>query len=342
LSTDEQRLVVLQSFPVPRPTTNPYLVMLQDSLRVAGVQVLNFSWRRALLGRYQVFHVHWPEAMLEGRNFIKTLVRQALAVLLLVRLRLARRPIVRTVHNIQLPEGRPWHEKLLLKAIDRQTSSWIRLNTTTELPLGQPATTIALGHYRDWFARYPQRTVVAGQVGYIGLIRRYKGVENLIEAFRATSSLMPGLSLRISGKSSTSELAHTLTDLAGDDSRISLDFRFLSQPELVELVTSSQLVALPFRAMHNSSSAIAALSLGRPVLVPENRVNAALADEVGPGWVFCYRGTLRGDDIVQALAAIRDHPAPAPPDLSRRGWEQAGAAHISAYRAALSLRRGGR
>jgi beta-1,4-mannosyltransferase len=337
----EHDLVVLQSFPVPRPTTNPYLVMLQDSLQaVAGVQVLNFSWRGALLGRYDVFHVHWPETLLEGHSLVKSLVREILAVLLLARLWLTRTPIVRTVHNIELPHDRPWHEILLLKAIDRWTTFRIRLNTATELPPAQPAVTIALGHYRDWFAGYPHRAVVPGQVGYMGLIRRYKGVENLIEAFRGTQPLMSGLTLRIGGKPSTPELAQALTALAGDDTRITLDFRFLSDSELVELVTSSQLVVLPYRAMHNSSSALAALSLGRPVLVPENAVNTALADEVGPGWLFCYRGTLGDEDIVRALTAIRDHPAPAQPDLSRREWAKAAAEHVAAFRAAVSARHG--
>jgi beta-1,4-mannosyltransferase len=343
LSRNHGGLVVLQSFPVPRPTTNPYLVMLQDSLRdVPGVRVLNFSWRSALLGRYDVFHVHWPETLLEGHSLLKSLAREMLAVALLLRLWLTRTPIVRTVHNIELPHDRPWHEILLLKAIDRQTASRIRLNTLTQLPTGQPARTIRHGHYRDWFAGYPGRAVVPGQVGYVGLIRRYKGVESLIEAFRATDGIMPGLTLRVGGKPSTPELARALADAAHADPRIGLDLHFLSDPELVELVSSSELVVLPHRAMHNSGSTLAALSLDRPVLVPESAVNAELADEVGPGWVFCYRGTLAGEDIVRTLTEIRQHPAPTAPDLSRRDWDQVGADHVAAYRAALAARRGPR
>lgn len=57
-------IVVLQSFRTPRPTTNPYIVMLGETLRTTpGVVLLNFSWRRALFGRFDVFHVHWPEIL---------------------------------------------------------------------------------------------------------------------------------------------------------------------------------------------------------------------------------------------------------------------------------------
>jgi beta-1,4-mannosyltransferase len=57
-------LAVLQSFPVPRSTTNPYLVQLARRLRgLLGLTAVNFSWREALLGKYDVFHVRWPEIL---------------------------------------------------------------------------------------------------------------------------------------------------------------------------------------------------------------------------------------------------------------------------------------
>ena len=44
---------VLQSFPAPRPTTNPYIVMLARSLAATpGLAVRTFTWRTALAGRY--------------------------------------------------------------------------------------------------------------------------------------------------------------------------------------------------------------------------------------------------------------------------------------------------
>ncbi len=60
-----ERLRVLQSFKEPGPYTNPYVVMLREALTATpGLEVLTFSWRTALLGRYDVFHVHWPETII--------------------------------------------------------------------------------------------------------------------------------------------------------------------------------------------------------------------------------------------------------------------------------------
>jgi len=92
-------LVVLQSVPEPKPTTNPYVVQLIRSLREAGVDVRAFSWRAALTSRYDVFHVHWPEILARGNTPLRTLARQVALLALLIRLRVTRTPIVRTLHN---------------------------------------------------------------------------------------------------------------------------------------------------------------------------------------------------------------------------------------------------
>lgn len=330
-------LIVLLSFPVPRPTTNPYNIMLERSLREQpGVTCLNFRWRTAVLGRYDVFHVHWPEILVSGHSPLKKLVRQALVVALLARLAITRTPIVRTVHNVELPQGISRREVLLLRWIDRATDLRIRLNPETPVPAGSESVTIPLGHYRDWYASVPRHEVVPGRLGYFGMVRRYKGVEGLVAAFRGTQGVVDGLSLRIGGTPSTEGLAADIEDLARGDARISIELGFLSDAALVELATSSELVVMPYRFMHNSSGAITALSLDRPVLVPDNAVNRLLGEEVGPGWVFRYRGELTAAGIVEALGDLRAGDRSARPNLDARDWRAAGADHVRAYRAAIA------
>jgi beta-1,4-mannosyltransferase len=327
-------LVVLQSFPAPRPTSvNPYTKLLSEHVgAVDGVSVRYFSWRTALAGRYDVFHAHWPEILVDGHSPLKKLVRQAFTLALLARLRLTRTPIVRTVHNVGLPSGISRRERALLRLFERQTTLRIRLNPET--PVAEPSALIPHGHYRDWFAGFPRSAPVDGQLGYAGRIRRYKGVETLIEAFRGTVD--PGLSLRVGGYPSTAELADAVTELAAGDGRIRLELGFISDAALVDLVTSSEVVVLPYQFMHNSAAALTALSLDRPVLVPANEVNARLAAEVGDGWVHSFEGTLSAEAIGAALAEIRRAPADAPPRLDAREWPAAASAHVAAYRVAVA------
>ncbi len=330
-----ERIVVQQSFPAPRPTTNPYIVMLLESLRATpGLEVRTFAWRSALLGRYDVFHAHWPEILVAGHSPLKALVRQGLTVLLLLKLSVTRTPIVRTMHNLHLPQGISRRERALLRWFDRRTALRVGLNPTTPFPAGTAHETILHGDYREWFARYPHPAAQAGRVGYFGLIRRYKGVEELLEVFSRIDG--DGARLEVAGKPSTDELAESIQGLAARDTRITLRLAFLEDAEISELVGRSSLIALPYRDMHNSGGVLAALSLDRPVLVPGNETTEALAHEVGEEWVLRYE-ELTSEVLAAAIAGVSASPPKGRPDLSARGWADAGRKHLDAYRRAIGL-----
>ena len=332
----KRNLIVLLSFPEARPTTNPYNIMLERSLREQPeVTCANFRWRTALFGRYDVFHGHWPEILVSGHSPLKKIARQALFTAFLLRLAITRTPVVRTVHNVELPQGISRREEFLLRRLDRATSMRILLNPLTPVPAGSESVTIPLGHYRDWYAQIAPHRPVPGQLGYFGMVRRYKGVEALITAFRSTQGRAVGLTLRIGGKPSTEELGNAIRTLAGGDPRIRIDLGFLADDELVELATSSELLVMPYRFMHNSSATLTALSLDRPVLVPDNEVNRMLGEEVGPGWVHRYQSDLTADAILTALDELHDQPRSARPNLDGRSWKTTGEEHVNAYRRAL-------
>lgn len=332
-------ITVLQSFPTPRPTTNPYLVQLADHLdRTGEVRVLNFTYRTALLGRYDVFQVHWPEILLHGSSPMKKVARQLLALLFMIRLVITRTPVVRTVHNVERPDGLGRIDRLLLDLVDRLTTVRIRLNRHTPVPTGRPSMIIPHGDYRDWFASYPSTAATPGRLAYVGLIRRYKGVERLLEAFADTASAGGALTLRVGGKPSSDELAAMITEAADADPRVELTARFLDEGELVQIVTEAELVVLPYRFMHNSGGALAALSLDRPVLVPDNEVNRQLADEVGSGWVQLFTGELSAADLLEAIDRVRQ-PRTARPRLVGRDWPSIASAHLDCYRQAIAIRR---
>lgn len=331
---------VLQSSPSPRPTTNPYNVMLLRELAATpGVEVLPFRWRTALFGRYDVFHVHWPETLLDSSTTIKRGARVVLTAAILTRVRLTHRPIVRTVHNVELPAERSPLQLALLRSFDRHTTLRIRVNRLTPLPPGSAGETILLGDYRDWYARHPREAPQRGRLVYFGTVRHYKGIEGLVRAFAELADAEPSTTLRIAGRPSTPHFANEISALARGVPRLELELGFQSDAALVSLVTGAELVVLPYRHMHNSSAVITALSLHRPVLVPDNEVNRALGQEVGPGWVHVYRDELTGADLRRTVDALRSAPAPRPPDLSARSWSGVGRQHAEAYRRALRLTR---
>lgn len=331
-------LTVLESFPIPKPTTNPYLIMLGRELEnQPGISILNFTWKTALLRRYDVFHVHWPEIMVNGTSPLKKAVRQTMTLMLLVKLMTCRIPIVRTVHNIRPPKDISKREELILGLIDRATALRIGLNPSSKLPGREIQVTIVHGHFIDWFANENQCASITGRLVYTGFIRRYKGVERLIQALQDLDRGQD-FTLVVRGKPSSSELAASISSLAMRDARITLDLTFLSDSDLVLTITSSELVVLPYQFMHNSSAVLAALSLNRPVLVPRNEVNDALSQEVGEGWIYMFDGEISAADIVTAVGSLRSRGRVPKPDLTGRGWDKIASDHVKAFNMAVKMR----
>ena len=198
-------------FPTLRPTTNPYLVMIREALAEhPDVELMDLTWKAALLGDWDVLHLHWPEILLQGRTPHRRRAKQAALAALLTRVRLTRRAVVRTYHNVQERSDLTATQRRLLRRVDAQTSLWIVLNTVAVPDTAAPVHLIPHGHYRGWYARFPGSDQVPGRVGYFGLIRPYKAVDVLISAFREAAAIDPELSLAIAGKPVPVELADQL------------------------------------------------------------------------------------------------------------------------------------
>lgn len=324
---------MLQSFPDNGSATNPYLLQLVDALRGTdrSVRVIGFGWRAALLGPIDVFHVHWPERLVRGASPIRTVLRRSAFLLLLVRLAVTRVAVVRTVHNLDSHERGGAIERLLLRALDRRVAVRIRLNPFTPLPDGGVTRTILHGHYRDRFAS-STTPPVRGRILFFGLVRPYKGIEELIEAFRGVRDA--GASLHLVGRPQTPGLATELQSLADRDPRIRAQWAYVSDEELRAQILEAELVVLPYRSVHNSGAALLALSLGRAVLMPAAQTTEWLQAEVGAEWLPTYRSGLTAADLQAQLERAGDRTT-SRPALTGRDWTPIAQQHIEAYETAL-------
>lgn len=318
---------VLQSINAPSGPTE-YSSQLEFG-RAAETTNVYFSWPRALFGRVDVFHAHWPEYWIRNSQPVKAALQKVLFPLMLVRFRLTGVPIVRTLHNLTPHERGGRLEALLLALFDRWTTLSIRLNRATEVPAGRSYVTILHGHYVDRFADLPRPAVTPGRVLYFGHIRPYKGVDTLIDAFRALEG--DDHSLRIVGKPKGDELPALIGAAEVADPRIGSRLEFVDDDVMVAEVGASALVVLPYREMHNSGALLVALSLGRPALVPRSPANEALAAETGDGWVLQYDGELTADILRKALTDVANRDPAALPNLDGRGWAVMGERHYRAY-----------
>ena len=317
-----------------RARTSGYVVPLEESYP-KGVTALSFSWPRAIFGRYDVFHVHWPEYLLRHPRPAIAAAKRVLLEALLLRLRLLRVPIVRTMHNVAAHDEGNSRERGPLARLDSYTAFSIVLNESTPIRDGQPSQLIPHGHYVHLDVDRPREAAEAGRILYFGLIKPYKAVDTLIDAFMHLDD--DALTLRLVGSPSTRSLREMIEQAVQSDPRISAHLAYVDDDQLSHEIARAELAVLPYREMHNSGAVLRALSLGRPVLVPESAPNTALSAEVGPGWVVTYRGALNGDVLRQALESARLTPD-LPPVLDARDWSRIGVQHYEVFRRALSAR----
>lgn len=332
---DRRPVRVLQSVLLgPGQATYPdHVVAASDP---AQVEMLPFSYRTALGGAWDVLHLHWPENLLRHRSRSRRALRAVLFVLLLVRIAVLRPGVVRTLHNVAPHEPGGRVERVLLAALDRRVTCRVRLTDLTPVPAGAPAVTIPHGHYRSELGT-PAATDDGATLLFFGFLRPYKGVDVLLGAFAGLAD--PQARLVVAGKPADDGMRRLVEAGCAADPRVRARLEFLSDPELAELVAAATVVVLPYREIHNSGVVFAALSLGRPVLVPENPVTAALRAEVGAEWVLGFEHPLTARHLADALAAAARRDPAAQPDLAGREWTTVARRYAEVYRAPAGVTR---
>ena len=333
-SDQQQNIVVMESTTRPPDGTTRYIdqVVAYSNPRTT---FRYFSWKSAFRGGYDVLHVHWPEIFVRKSTAVRRVISSILLTLLIVVLRVRRVAIVRTLHNLTPHEPGGALERFVLGVLDRATTLFVTINPVTVAPRGR-VVYIPHGHYRERFAEIAKEPSESGRLVYAGLIRPYKGIERLIGAFEELHD-SDASSLRIVGKP-TPELKQFIDVATSRDSRVSAILEFVPDDMLVAEITRAELVCLPYDELHNSGMALVALSLNRPLLVPNTETTRALAEEVGPGWIHVFEGAL---DSEQLSAAIRaNHASVATrgvePKLSGRDWEKVGEAYDNAFRGVVA------
>ena len=350
-STDLRVLASPLSLPA-----QPYVERLNDAVRATGVEVDGYSAAAVASGRYAVWHLHWPELFLnEPGSPVRALVTGLRLLLAVARARRRGLAVVWTVHNLAAHDRlHPRLEAAFWRAFTRMVDGTIGLTEggcTAALerfpPLRRrPAAVVPLGHYRGAHPATVGREEArrrlgidpgAKVVGFFGLVRRYKGVPELVRAFRALPD--DDVVLDVAGLPRSPDLAEEVVRAAAGDRRVRLRLELVPDDEVQLHLGAADLVALPYTTVQNSSAALLALSFDRPVLVPDIGALAELRSHVGADWVRLFAAPLTPEALAEALAWARsDGRGPTAP-LGAFSWPEIAERTVAAYRAALADRR---
>jgi glycosyltransferase involved in cell wall biosynthesis len=273
-----------------------------------------------------------------------------------VRLLPPKRPRVMTAHYILPPDPsrrQVRSARRVFGAMDavvaHSAHSAARLREEVGLDAGQVRVIPhgAFGYLTKLPEEKPLPPELEGAVGAVilsfGLLRPYKGIENLIEAYGRTvgKNGAPGAELWIVGnpRMDVEPLRRQAREAGG---RVRFVTRFVDEAEIPAIFRRADLVVLPYLDAEHSGVLYTGLAFGKPLLLSEvggfpEVAETGAARLVPPGDTGALTAALRdliGDEAARAeLAAAASRAATGP-----YSWDEAARLHLDLYRDLLEAR----
>lgn len=266
-----------------------------------------------------VFHLHWPVFTPPVRRRVSRVLALYYSLFVVWLIGVVRFRFVWTMHNRSPHERQTADDERVTRAIIVRCHAIVVHSAVTASalrPLIRPATLLLnapQGPYPTHASSEEpelirQRHGIASRAIvflFYGMIREYKGIPELVEAFEALP-LELDVHLIIAGDCRDPDLNSAIEAAARHSARITYLRGYLPEADLANYIRAADYVCLPFREVTSSSSAIVALCYLRPIIAPLVGDLASLPRGCG----VLYDPT-RPDALRQALseAAIAGPPS---------------------------------
>ncbi len=149
------------------------------------------------------------------------------------------------------------------------------------------------GHYVDDYPNTVRRDAARSELGidvdafvllFFGRVRAYKGVFELLEAYRS-AALPPGTILLIAGKATGDRVRIRLKRQAKRTAGVRLDYGFVDDERVQLYFNAADVSVLPYRDILTSGAARLAQSFGKPIVAP---AIGCLAEQLDPAGAWLY------------------------------------------------------
>jgi beta-1,4-mannosyltransferase len=289
---------------------NAYQPLLLAALSRLGVDAIDGggggTFLRTALTQWKpdVMHFHWLHPYMLRTTATGTLARGIRFILEVLILKLYGVRIVWTLHNLQNHDRRHVRLERWLTRVFVQLTDCVIAHCGAAERAGKRAFSgsrrgrwviVPHGSYKGRYADTISRTEARRRLNlahdevvflFFGRIQPYKGVLELIKAFRAAD--LPKGRLVIAGKPADSDADQVIQKaIAGNDS-IEYKPGFVPDDEIQTLMRASDAVILPFRDVLTSGSVLLAMSFGRAVIAP---ALGCIPEIVASGHEFLYQPT---------------------------------------------------
>lgn len=338
---------------------NPYQDALTRHLSALGVEMqkghsLKDLFRCGVLlnTRPDIVHLHWlPEFGWRDWRFLRALAFASRLALL----RLRGIPLVWTVHNLRPHESRhPRMDWLLARTVAALSNGLIvhgpnaRQQAIDTWRLRDPGRFVVIPHpgYIGDYPNHIDRATARARLGladsqvvflFLGAVRPYKGVPELIEAFRQLAS--DRAVLVIAGQPLNDEFRRKIETAGAGLDNMRFYPGFVPADEVQVYMNAADAVVLPYRCLLSSGAALLAMSFGKPCVGPARGCLTDVLDDSGAflydpgrktGLLESMRCVLEKADTLPAMGAYNRRKA------SQWTWAKAAAATKALYDSCLS------
>lgn len=343
--------------------SNPYQQLLADAIEQNDCKV-NFygDYRRVLpilrtiqnqTHRPDLLHLHWLEKYLRGDNIV---LRYIYAVKLIIDVWLARATGTRLVwtihdqleHDTKFPTIERLTRHILIRLADRLIfHNHVALDYHKQRYAFDAAKAEVMphGHYRDVYGRaidsaQARQLLDLPQQGRIylnlGMLKPYKGIEQLLQVWQAHQSQLEGSTLLIVGQPCDPAYLEAITELAANTNNVLFYPHFVESDRIHLYLSAADCVVLPYKNILTSGSAILAMSFTKPVIAPRlggipelvGTADALLYDPNDPeGLALAMQKSVETD-----LEALQQQIQPI---CDRLDWGSIGAKTAEVYRSCL-------
>ncbi|WP_336645763.1 hypothetical protein [Microbacterium sp. USHLN186] len=294
------------------------LLRYVDQVAGDGPTEVEFRFSRSVLTDFDIDVVHVLEPHLEtllGTGHGGPLQRLFAVRALTSNLRKHRIALVRTLPGVGASIG---HDRSLAqRMLDEATTAFVVFHESTLTPDASRTTVIPHAHFGERFRGYPRAHSVEGRVLCVARGKLPKAAGALVGTPRVSG--IQGVALRFAGEADESLERVIRSAVAQHPRTVSMRLERLSDGARVQEIGAAELVAVPeVESMGDLQTVFLALTLDRPVITPRSPQMAALAEEVGPGWVHLTEGSITASALDEAFTAIRSTSRSRSPRFTQR------------------------
>lgn len=293
-------------------SSNEYQNLLRDSIEseefetVGGTLHAVFPLLRNVVNAdIDIVHLIWTHPFFitqdltsfRSVNTIATYFRAVLFLLDLLLVKAYGAEIVWTIHNKHNHEREHIHLDHAVSVLTARIASEMTVECSRakevisdlfRIGSNRRIHVIEEGSYIDSYPNTVNKETAREQLGiqsetrlfvYFGQIRRYKGVDKLIEAFRRAD--LSNTKLLVVGNPFNERIETELQRTTDQVDTVDTVFEFVPNDEIQLYMNAADVVTLPYRDILTSGSVLLAMSFGKPVVTPNLGCISALAGGKG-------------------------------------------------------------